>query len=164
MICFFFFFFFFRSFWDNGDLSGLFFFFFLLDMFSFLLAVAGQLPFAQDGIVRGFSFIFMPSLVFYCFGNVFHQQYLSNTHDENPVVYLPAYLSVHSYIHYTQIKSKDHSYHLHDPQNSHSSCRLFSYNPPSPPLRCYCLLLLQLPVLPPRSTEALYTLWGKKRE
>lgn len=54
---------------------------------------------AQDGIVRGLSFIFMPSLVFYCFGNVFHQQYLSNTHDENPVVYLPAYLSICTFIH-----------------------------------------------------------------
>lgn len=49
------------------------FFFFLLDMFSFLVAVEEELPFAQDCIVRGFSFIFMPSLVFYCFGNVFYQ-------------------------------------------------------------------------------------------
>lgn len=78
--------------------------------------------------------------------------------------YLPTYLSVHSYIHYTQIKSKDHSYHLHDPQNSYSSCRLFSYNPPSSPLRCYCLLLLQLPALRLQSTEALCTLWGRTRE
>lgn len=65
MICFFF-----APFGIMETFLGL--FFFLLDMFSFLVVVKG-LPFAQDGIVRGFSFIFMPSLVFYCFGNVFYQ-------------------------------------------------------------------------------------------